>query len=189
MSHLANVDDCDSVARQISRFKALPILSTLPQSIASSGAVMKHLAAHMDWVRPGLMLYGVSPLSDSTGLDWGLRPVMTFRSRVISLRQIMPGEAIGYGGTYIASKLMRVANVAGGYADGYPQSAPSGTPILIDGVLTRTLGRVSMDKLCVDVSEINTVQVGSEVIFWGPSLPIERVAKATDSSPYKFLRT
>ncbi|MDF3239360.1 alanine racemase [Pseudomonas veronii] len=187
MSHLANVDDRDSVAQQIFRFEALHIPPTLPRSLASSGAVMKYPAAHMDWVRPGLMLYGVSPLSGSTGMDWGLRPVMTFRSRVISLRQIMPGEAIGYGGTYIATRPMRVANVAGGYADGYPQSAPAGTPILVDGVLTRTVGRVSMDKLCVDVSGITTVHVGSEVIFWGPQLPIERVAQATNSSSYELL--
>lgn len=99
----------------------------------------------------------------------------------------MPGEAIGYGGTFIATRPMRVANVAGGYADGYPQSAPAGTPILVDGVLTRTVGRVSMDKLCVDVSGITTVHVGSEVIFWGPQLPIERVAQATNSSSYELL--
>ncbi|WP_226507198.1 alanine racemase [Pseudomonas sp. MWU16-30317] len=187
MSHLAHVDNHSSVDQQIRRFKALQIPPEMPRSLASSGAVMRYPTTHLDWVRPGLMLYGISPLLDSTGADWGLRPVMTFASRVISLREIMPGESIGYGETFVAVRPMRVANVAGGYADGYPQSAPSGTPVLVDGVPSRTLGRVSMDKLCVDVSHILTVKVGTEVIFWGAQLPIERVAKAAGGSPYELL--
>jgi alanine racemase len=187
MSHLADVDDTESVRRQISKFEALELPFGLLRSLSSSGAVLRYPAAHMHWVRPGLMLYGASPFSDSSGADWGLRPAMTFHSRVISVLDIAQGEAVGYGGTFIAPSSIRVANVAGGYADGYPLSAKTGTPILVDGLLTRTLGRISMDKMCVDVSGMSEVQIGSEVIFWGPDLPVETVARAVNSSPYELL--
>lgn len=187
MSHLADVDDSSSVAQQLSRFESLSLPRGIPRSLASSGAVLNFPAAHNEWVRPGLMLYGASPFRDSTGADWGLQPAMTFRSRVISIVQVEKGEAVGYGRTFVAPGPMRVANVAGGYADGYPLGASTGTPILVDGVPSRTLGRVSMDKLCVDVSGIAHAKVGSDVTFWGPELPVEVVARSVGSSPYALL--
>jgi alanine racemase len=139
-----------------------------------------------DWARPGILLYGASPFADEAAACFGLRPVMTLTSRVLAVQEIGPGEQVGYGGTFAASRPMRVGVVACGYADGYPRHAPSGTPILVAGARTATVGRVSMDMLACDLTDIPQAGVGSEVVLWGEGLPADEVAAAAGTISYEL---
>ena len=187
LSHLADVDDPQCVGRQLAAFREVDPGAGLERSLANSGGVLAYPDTHFDWVRPGIMLYGCSPFEGRVGGDHGLEPVMTLASKVIELKTLQPGDRVGYGGTFTAKAAMRIANVAGGYADGYPRSAPEGTPVLVDGRRARLVGRVSMDKLTVDVTGIDSVRVGSEVVFWGKGLPVEEVARAAGTISYELL--
>jgi alanine racemase len=138
-------------------------------------------------VRPGILLYGASPFAGQTGADLGLLPVMTLESRLIATRRITRGEAVGYGANFVAERDMNLGVVACGYADGYPRHAGTGTPVLVEGRLTRTLGRVSMDMLCVDLSPVAHAHVGSPVTLWGGELPVEWVAEAAGTIAYELL--
>jgi len=138
-------------------------------------------------VRPGIMLYGASPFADVTAEQLGLRPAMTLQSELISVQNLQPGEGVGYGQLFRADHAMRVGVVACGYADGYPRHALTGTPVLVDGRPSRTLGRVSMDMLCVDLSECADASVGSPVVLWGQGLPVDAVAAAAGTSSYELL--
>ncbi|MFZ1810393.1 MAG: alanine racemase C-terminal domain-containing protein, partial [Candidatus Nitrotoga sp.] len=128
-----------------------------------------------------------SPFVEYSSQQLGLRPVMTLQSRIIAVQELSPGETIGYGGLFRAECPMRVGVVACGYADGYPRHAPTGTPVLIDGQRTRTLGRISMDMLTVDLSALPAADVGSSVTLWGEGLPVEQVAHAADTISYELL--
>jgi alanine racemase len=139
-----------------------------------------------NWVRPGIMLYGASPFAGKTGHELGLKPVMTCTSRLIAVQNLKPGDALGYGGTFVAERTMRVGVVACGYADGYPRHAGSGTPIRVAGVRTRTLGRVSMDMLFADLTGLPQADVGAEVVLWGEGLPAEEVAAAAGTIAYEL---
>lgn len=188
MTHFASADeDQASVEQQLQRFQEAAQRLNLPASLANSAAILRHPQTHADWVRPGIMLYGASPFSDSTGADLGLLPVMTLESKLISVQFVRKGEGVGYGARYIAERDMKVGIVACGYADGYPRHADTGTPILVGDQLSRTLGRVSMDMLNVDLTPVPTAHVGSPVTLWGVGLPVEQVAAACGTISYELL--
>jgi alanine racemase len=186
MTHFANADDPRGIAPQLKSFDTL-VASALPRSLANSAALLRYPESHRDWVRPGIMLYGCSPFPNSIGSELDLRPAMTLESEIIALREIGAGESVGYGSVFTAEKPTRVGVVACGYADGYPRHAPTGTPVLVGATLTRTLGRVSMDMLCVDLTPLTEAHVGMRVVLWGEGNPVERVADAAGTVGYELL--
>lgn len=187
MTHFSQADEAEGVAIQLEVFERIAAPYRLPRSLANSAALLRYPAAHGDWVRPGIMLYGSSPFADTGAQQLGLRPVMTLSSEIISIQHLNAGATVGYGATFRAGQAMRVGTVACGYADGYPRHAPTGTPILVDGQRTRTLGRVSMDMLAVDLSELPGVQIGSRVVLWGEGMPVDEVARAAGTISYELL--
>jgi alanine racemase len=188
MTHFANADDERGVAWQMERLRRLPGHDTLPLSLANSAAILRYPeTARASWVRPGIMLYGASPFSHRVGAEAGLRPAMTLESRVIAVQELKSGDTVGYGGAFRAERASRIGVVACGYADGYPRHAPTGTPILVEGRLTCTVGRVSMDLLCADLTGMPEARAGSRVVLWGEGLPVERVAEAAGTVGYQLL--
>ena len=192
MTHFSNADEEPGVAAQLEIFNALAAPYRVARSLANSAALLRYPATHADWVRPGIMLYGASPFASGSkgqysAQELGLRPVMTLHSEIISVRELKAGERIGYGGIFRAESAMRVGVVACGYADGYPRHAPTGTPVLVAGQRTRTLGRVSMDMLSVDLSALPDAGIGSGVTLWGAGLPVEEVAAAAGTISYELL--
>jgi alanine racemase len=175
------------VAWQLDVLRQLPGIERLPHCLANSAALLRYPETHGDWARPGIMLYGVSPFAGETGPDIGLRPVMTLESRLIAVRELVPGETVGYGAVYTASSRVRIGVVACGYADGYPRHAPTGTPVLVAGRMAKTVGRVSMDMLCVDLTGVPEAGVGAPVVLWGIGNPVERVAEAAGTVGYELL--
>ena len=186
-THFADADDARGVAWQLERLRQLPGFGSLPCSLANSAAILRYPETHCDWVRPGIMLYGCSPFPESEGGAAGLKPVMTLESSIIAVQELEPGEEVGYGGAFRAERRMRVGVVACGYADGYPRHAPTGTPISVAGRLTRTLGRVSMDMLCADLTALPDAGAGARVVLWGDGVPVERVAAAAGTVGYQLL--
>ena len=187
MTHFADADDELGVGWQLERFLSIPSSGQLPWSLANSAALIRHPATRVDWVRPGIMLYGSSPFADETARAHGLEPAMTLESRIIAVQHLKPGERVGYGGTFTADVPMRIGIVACGYADGYPRHATTGTPIRIAGRRTRTLGRVCMDTLFADVTAIPEADVGAAAVLWGDGLPVEEVAAAAGTVGYELL--
>lgn len=189
MTHFAEADslDSDSTAKQIALFNAVTRNLQGPKSLANSAAILAWPEALGDWVRPGLMLYGASPFQDKTGLYHQLEPVMTLSSRLIAIREVKRGNKVGYGGTWTASKDTRIGVVGVGYGDGYPQFAGNGTPVIVNGQESQLVGRVSMDMLTVDLSNVRHAQIGDPVILWGKGLPIEKVARINQTSAYEIL--
>lgn len=190
MTHFADADGERGVHWQMERFRALLAGWQGPISLANSAAILRHPAAQGDWVRPGIMLYGASPFADQAASDFDLRPVMTLESRLIGVQQIAVGESVGYGGLFTAERPTRVGIVACGYADGYPRHAPTGTPIAVCGQLTRTLGRVSMDMLACDISDIAEAGIGAPVTLWGQGqggcVAADAVAAAAETIAYEL---
>jgi alanine racemase len=186
LSHLARADEreVDFTWRQLQVFEELS--GTLPgeRSLANSAAVLAWPQTHFDWVRPGLMLYGASPFANTLADEEGLQPVMTLMTRLISVRRLAKGEAVGYGGTWVCPEAMDIGVAAIGYADGYPRHAPSGTPVLVNGRRAGLAGRVSMDMLGIDLRGHPEAKVGDPVVLWGPDLPVEIIAKAAGTIPY-----
>lgn len=187
MTHFACADEAQGISTQLAFFDGLTAGLGAPRSLANSAAILRYPETHGDWVRPGIMLYGSSPFAESSAASLDLIPVMKLTSAVIGLQEIHAGDAIGYGGTFQAERAMRVGIVACGYADGYPRHAPTGTPILVNGQRSRTLGRVSMDMLCVDLTDVPGAGIGSPVTLWGQGLPVEEVAAAAGTISYELL--
>jgi alanine racemase len=189
LTHLANADALDDpmTAEQIALFERTVAGLTLERSIANSAGILGWPASHADWVRPGLMLYGVSPLAGRTAAELGLRPAMTLLSTVIAVRRVRPGERVGYGGRWTARRATTLAIVAVGYGDGYPRHIANGTPALVNGARACIAGRVSMDMVALDVTELPTVNVGASVVLWGEGLPAETVAPHAVTVPYELL--
>ena len=189
MTHFASADEPSDPAtrRQIERFAAAAGRLGLARSFCNSAGILAWPEAHAEWIRPGVMLYGISPLPGRTGPEEGLRPVMTLTTGLIELREVAPGEAVGYGATWRAAAPSRIGIAAMGYADGYPRHAPSGTPVLVNGQPTVTVGRVSMDMLAVDLSDQPGARLGDPVLLWGQGLPAERVAAAAGTIAYELL--
>lgn len=189
MTHLANADDrADGASEaQLNIFDEVISGDFSSSSIANSAGVLGFKTSHRDWVRPGIMLYGVSPFIGSTAADEGLQPVMTLKSGVIALRQCMQGDRIGYGGSYQCPEAMPVAVIAVGYGDGYPRHAVEGTPVLVAGRRLPLIGRVSMDLITVDARLCPEVRVGDEAILWGRGLPVEEIAEQAGTIAYELL--
>ena len=195
MTHFANADEAGAtrlpLAQQMLRFEtgAASIGTSLPRSLCNSAGVLMH-QLDSDWVRPGIMLYGGTPSGAPGGTSaqaFGLLPSMTLRSRIIGIQDIAAGEVVGYGSRYEAAGNMKVGVVACGYADGYPRHAPEGTPVLVDGVRTGLIGRVSMDMLMVDLTQVPGARVGSSVTLWGQGMPIDEVALAAGTIGYELM--
>lgn len=189
LTHLANADALGDpvTTEQIALFERTVTGFTLERSIANSAGILGWPTSHTDWVRPGLMLYGVSPLAGRTAADFGLRPAMTLLSTVIATRRVRPGERVGYGGCWTARRATTLAIVAVGYGDGYPRHIANGTPALVNGARASIAGRVSMDMVALDVTNLPTVHVGAIVVLWGEGLPAETVAPHADTVPYELL--
>jgi alanine racemase len=189
MTHLARADERDDPGTkdQIACFSSIAKASEVQTSLANSAGVLAWPESHGDWVRPGIMLYGISPFVDGSGESEGLRPVMTFTSRLIAVNRLRKGDSIGYGGTWTCPEDMPVGVVAVGYADGYPRHAPSGTPVLVNDARTQLIGRVSMDLLSVDLRSQPTARPGDPVILWGRGLPVEEVAARVGSIAYELV--
>ena len=191
MTHFADADGPRGVDWQLERFNAMTADMNDQRSLANSAALLRYPQAIGDWARPGIMLYGGSPFADRSAASLDLRPVMTLQSEIIAVQELAPGESVGYGCTFIADRPMRVGVVACGYADGYPRHAPTGSPVLVDGQPAQTLGRVSMDKLCVDLTDLKvgaggTATMGSRVTLWGEGLPADEVASAAGTISYEL---
>ncbi|RLW70351.1 MAG: alanine racemase, partial [gamma proteobacterium symbiont of Stewartia floridana] len=189
LSHLANGDDPEDplTATQCEQLMQIDPSPYKARSLANSAGLLANPATHLDWVRPGIMLYGASPFINTTAAELGLQPVMTLSSRVIAVKSCQAGDAIGYGGSYVCPEAMPVAVVAIGYGDGYPRHAPNGTPVLVDGIRLPLVGRVSMDMLCVDARALREIEVGDEVVLWGEGLPVEEIARQAGSIAYELL--
>jgi alanine racemase len=190
MTHLANADDAANpglpLARQLRCFEEGARGLPGQRSIANSAADLMYPEACADWVRAGVMLYGGTPCATGAA-QFGLRPAMTLRSQIIAVQTLSAGDAVGYGSRFVAMQPMRIGVVACGYADGYPRHAPNGTPVLVNGVRTGTLGRISMDMLMVDLSGIGGAGIGSPVVLWGCGLPIDEVANAAGTIGYELM--
>lgn len=188
MTHFACADEPQiGVAEQLARFRAVTRGIGLPVTLANSAALLRYPETVGDWVRPGILLYGASPFADTTGEALGLLPAMTLESALIAVQRVRKGEGIGYCAAFVAPRDMRIGIVACGYADGYPRHAVTGTPILVHGQRTRTLGNVSMDMLAVDLTDVPHAHVGSPVTLWGQGLPVEQVAAAAGTIAYELL--
>ena len=187
MTHFADAELAGGTDTACARFEQAS--SDLPgwRSLANSGAVLCAPQTHRDWVRPGIMLYGATPLEDRSAADLGLRAVMSLRSELIAVRVVQAGEGVGYGSTFVAERPMRLGIVACGYADGYPRRAPTGTPIEVNGVRTRTVGRVSMDMITVDLDPVPQADVGTPVELWGERVPIDLVAAHAGTIGYELM--
>jgi alanine racemase len=185
-THFACADDVESARtlRQLDVFNALDIPSS--RSAANSAGVLAWPQSHYEWVRPGYMLYGNSPMVHDHANAHALLPVMTLASAVISLRDVATGDAVGYGGTWVAPRPSRIATVAIGYGDGYPRGAPNGTPVLVNGQRAALAGRVSMDMITVDVTDLTGVEAGAEVVLWGAQLPQAEVALCAGTLGYEL---
>ncbi|MGA8863541.1 MAG: alanine racemase [Gallionella sp.] len=192
MSHFANADEDRGIAEPLALFNDIAASYRVARSLANSATLLRHPEAHGDWVRPGIMLYGASPFAPDMGEQLsaqrlGLKPAMTLGSRIIATQELRAGDEVGYGALFRADHAMRIGIVACGYADGYPRSAGNGTPVLVNGQRTQTVGRVSMDMLCVDLSALPDAAIGSPVVLWGEGLPIEEVARAAGTVSYELM--
>ncbi|EGK72422.1 alanine racemase, catabolic [Methyloversatilis universalis FAM5] len=188
MTHFADADGERGVDAQLARFAPLAAQFDGPVSMANSAALLRFPQTHADWVRPGILLYGASPATAyMTAADIGLKPVMRFEARVIAVQQLQPGDRVGYGGLFAAERSMRIGTVACGYADGYPRHAPSGTPVAVDGVRSRLVGRVSMDMIAVDLTDIPQAGLGSVVELWGEHVSLDEVAQRAGTVNYELV--
>jgi alanine racemase len=187
MTHFADADGKRGVKWQAERFREMTAGLSFPRSLANSAATLRYPETHADWVRPGIMLYGCSPFSDESAEQLGLKPAMTLSSELIAARELRASDSVGYGCTFTATGSMRVGVVACGYADGYPRHAPTGTPILVCGKRTRTLGRVAMDMLIADLTGIPEAAIGSPVTLWGEGLSADEVAASAGTVSYELL--
>jgi alanine racemase len=195
MTHFANADELEhprlSIAEQVRRFREGSFGLEGQRSLSNSGGVLHQAALakelHNDWVRPGVMLYGGTPGGGVSARDYGLLPTMTLKSEIIGIQRLEQGDTVGYGSRFEAPGPMTVGVVACGYADGYPRHAESGTPVLVDGVRTRMVGRVSMDMMTVDLTPIANARVGSKVTLWGDGLAVDEVAQAAGTIGYELM--
>ena len=189
MSHFSRADEpeSDTTLKQIQCFESFAAGKPGQRSIAASGGTLLWPDAHNEWVRPGIILYGVSPMEGSQGCQYDLQPAMTLKSNLIAVREHKAGESVGYGGTWISAGDTRLGVVAMGYGDGYPRSAPTGTPVWLNGREVPIVGRVSMDMMSVDLGPEATDKVGDEVVLWGQALPVEHIADCTGISAYELI--
>jgi alanine racemase len=189
MTHFARADetDADATAAQIADFTAAVGAHRGERSLANSAAVLAWPAGHADWVRPGIMLYGASPLAGRSAAELDLQPAMSLKSALIAITECRKGDAVGYGGDWICPADMRIGIAAIGYGDGYPRHAPGGTPVLVNGRRAALAGRVSMDMICIDLRDAPDADVGADVTLWGDGLPVDDIARAAGTISYELL--
>ena len=188
MSHFARADelDCSRSNEQLAVFEDARLGLSAEVSLRNSPSVMGWPSVSSDWVRPGIMLYGATPFGEDQAVAARLQPVMTLESKVICVRELPAGEPLGYGSKFITPKPMRIGVVSIGYADGYPRHAPTGTPVLVDAQRSKLLGRVSMDMLCVDLTDVPQSGLFSTVELWGKNILASDVAISAETIPYQL---
>jgi len=189
MSHLACADEHmhSLTDRQMESCLGMQGFAFDQRSFANSAAVLTLAPAHMDWLRPGIMLYGASPFAERSANELGLRPVMTLTAEVIALHDVPVGDSVGYGASWVAQRSSRIGTVSCGYADGYPRHAPSGTFMVVRGQRVPLAGRVSMDMLAVDLTDLPDAAIGDAVELWGAQMPVDEVARASGTIGYELL--
>lgn len=189
MTHFAQADRAEdaTTAEQVARFEASVVGLAGERCLANSAAALNFPTSRADWVRAGILLYGISPLAGQVGSDLGLQPVMTLKSELMAINEVNAGDRVGYGGRYRAERDARIGVAAIGYGDGYPRSADDATPVLVGGKRCALAGRVSMDLTTIDLTDHATAKLGEEVILWGPSLPVEGVARHAGTIPYELV--
>ncbi len=189
LSHFACADERghELSEQQLEAFLDLLDLDFGQRSLANSAAILTLPAAHMDWLRPGIMLYGATPFAELSAAELGLEPAMTLSAQLIAIHEVAADDSVGYGAAWRAQRPSRIGTVSCGYADGYPRHAPSGTPLLVRGQRVPLVGRVSMDMLTVDLTDLPAAQVGDEVQLWGAQLPVDEVARAAGTIGYELL--
>jgi alanine racemase len=196
MTHFSDADGPKGIAQQMARFEEATRDLPGERSVCNSAATLRHAHAasvKADWVRPGIAVYGSAPdFPEHSAAHWGLRPAMSLNAKIIATQSLAVGDSVGYGSAFVADKAMRVGIVACGYADGYPRLCPTGTPVLVEGARSRTLGRVSMDMLVVDLTDLPQAGMGSGVTLWGQSaqgavLSIDEVAQAAGTVGYELM--
>lgn len=187
MTHFATADEKEGITKQLDCFNRVTNNYNFSSSVANSAALYKFPEARLDWVRPGILLYGASPFDDISVKKIAVKPVMSLISKIIAIQNIKKGQAVGYGNNFIAKKEMRIGIVACGYGDGYPRHAKTGTPIFVHNKITKTIGRVSMDMLYVDLSKIDKAVIGSKVEMWGSLISVDEVAKNSGTVGYELL--
>ncbi|WP_439100974.1 alanine racemase [Congregibacter sp.] len=183
----ADLPTDNGVEQQLQCFDEAAGGAPYAQSTANSAAILKIPGSHRDWVRPGYMLYGGSPLADAAAAEMNLKPAMEFSAEVISVRDVPTGDRVGYRGRWEAKRPSRIATVAAGYGDGYPRHAPDGTPVFIDGKRALLAGRVSMDMITLDVTEHPEICVGARAVLWGAEPTVDEIATAADTIGYEIL--
>jgi alanine racemase len=196
MSHFSDADADRGIAHQLRAFADATRDLPGERSLANSAATLRHAqeaGVRSDWVRPGIAVYGSAPdFPEHDIAHWGIQPTMTLSTRVIGVQQLQPGDTVGYGSSFVADAALRIGVVACGYADGYPRHCTTGTPVLVDGVRTRLVGRVSMDMIAVDLSPVPDAGFGSEATMWGRAgngtvLAIDEVARAAGTLGYELM--
>lgn len=196
MTHFSDADGPRGIAHQVQAFLAATADLPGERSLSNSAATLRHMGAaglRSDWVRPGIAMYGSAPdFPEHDIAHWGLQPAMTLASRLLAVQDLVPGDTVGYGSSFTADAPVRIGVVACGYADGYPRHCSTGTPVLVDGVRTRLVGRVSMDMLAVDLTPVPRAGFGSEVTLWGRAsngavLAIDEVAQAGGTLGYELM--
>jgi alanine racemase len=196
MTHFSDADGPRGIAHQLRAFAEATRDLPGERSLANSAATLRHgadAAVRGDWVRPGIAVYGSAPdFPEHDSAHWGLQPTMTLASRLLAVQPLQPGDTVGYGSSFTADAPLRIGVVACGYADGYPRHCSTGTPVLVDGVRTRLIGRVSMDMLAVDLTPVPQAGFGSEVTLWGRAgngavLPIDEVAQSAGTLSYELM--
>jgi len=186
-THFSDAEGVSGIDWQMRKFEDQIARPGYGRSLANSAALLRFAEARGDWVRPGIMLYGASPLEQTSARKLGLKPVMTLKSAIIAIQHLKAGDTVGYGSLFAADRPMRIGVVACGYADGYPRHAHNGAPVLVEGIRVPIAGRVSMDMLCVDLTNVPHASVGSPVLLWGEGLPIEEVAAAAGTVSYELM--
>ncbi len=191
MTHFSCADDLADLTtmKQLTYFEqARQLIGEIESSVANSAAIMKWSVPENGWIRPGIMLYGISPFSELSGVELGLTPAMTLTSKVISVRSLVAGDRVGYGLGYQAEEDHELGTIAIGYGDGYPRSAPAGTPLLINGKPAELAGRVSMDMITAKFSHSDqSLAIGDDVVLWGEGMPVEKVAYWSDTIGYELV--
>jgi alanine racemase len=187
MTHFARADEEDGLAEPLALFETACRGLPYPRSVANSAGIIRFSEVGGEYVRPGIMLYGATPMPYDTSEMLGLRPVMTLRSEIIAVQDLRANDSVGYGSQYTASRPHRLGVIACGYADGYPRHAPNGTPVRVLGTKVRLAGRVSMDMITVDLTDVPDARVGSPVVLWGEGMPVDDVATAAATVGYELL--
>jgi alanine racemase len=187
MTHFATADEPKGVDWQFNIFNDIANHFNFSRSVANSASILNFKNTHLEWVRPGIMLYGASPIVGKKSSSFNLKPAMQLKSKIIAIQNLSKDDSIGYGDSFKVKNDMRIAVVACGYADGYPRHAPSGTPVYIEGKKTCTVGRVSMDMLYVDITNIPSASISSDVELWGEHIPVDEVAEKSGTVGYELL--